>query len=87
MSRCHSEESPNAWRVAHGGHDIPLTAIERRFPASLYNLFTVYAATTSRTQCFLNSGDSPSLVFLQHGGERDILDWPAYQPLRNEADL
>lgn len=27
-----------AWRVEHGGHDIPLDAINRRFPRSLANL-------------------------------------------------
>lgn len=31
-----------AERVAHGGHDIPAQAIERRFARSLYNLFELY---------------------------------------------
>lgn len=32
-----------AERVAHGGHDIPAAAIDRRFARSLHSLFTVYA--------------------------------------------
>jgi hypothetical protein len=32
-----------AERVAHGGHDIPAVAIERRFARSMRNLFALYA--------------------------------------------
>lgn len=76
-----------AERVAHGGHNIPQAAIERRFPSSLYNLFTEYAAKANRTQCFLNSGDTPSPVFFRHTNELDILDGPVYRHLRKEAGL
>lgn len=31
-------------RVSHGGHDIPLPDIERRFPRSFHNLLTVFSS-------------------------------------------
>ena len=42
-----------AERVAHGGHDIPLTDIVRRFPRSLHNLFYCYSGVVDQTHCFL----------------------------------
>ncbi len=56
-----------AERVSHGGHDIPAADIERRFLRSLENLFTVYASLVDRTVCFLNSGETPEIVFTQQG--------------------
>lgn len=76
-----------AERVAHGGHDIPRSAIERRFSRSLYNLFTCYTAKADRTQCHLNSGDVPVLVFIQGKDHLEVLDEPVYRHLRSEAGL
>lgn len=76
-----------AERVAHGGHNIPQAAIERRFAASLHNLFMEYAQKASYTQCLLNNGDAPSLVFVQYGDNLDTLDEQTYQQLRNEAGV
>lgn len=76
-----------AERVAHGGHDIPQTAIERRFARSLYNLFVTYAPSVSRPRCYSNGGDVPSPVFVQHGGELVIQDTAIYRHLREEAGL
>lgn len=76
-----------AERVAHGGHDIPQAAIERRFARSLYNLLQLYAPNVSRTRCYLNAGDVPSLVFVQRGNELNILDEGVYRHLKDEADL
>jgi predicted ABC-type ATPase len=56
-----------AERVSHGGHDIPAPDIERRFLRSLENLFTEYASLVDRTVCFLNSGETPEIVFTQQG--------------------
>lgn len=56
-----------AERVSHGGHDIPVSDIERRFLRSLENLFGVYAQLADRTVCFLNSGETPVIVFTQQG--------------------
>lgn len=74
-----------AERVAHGGHDIPLAAIERRFARSLRNLFELYAARVTRARCYLNSGDPPVAVFVQQGGVREILDRDIYDHLMDEA--
>lgn len=61
-----------AERVRHGGHDIPVPDIERRFLRSLENLFTVYAAMADRTVCFMNGGETPEIVFVQEGAKRDV---------------
>lgn len=61
-----------AERVSHGGHDIPVPDIERRFHRSLEKLFTVYAALADRTVCFMNSGETPEIVFVQEGANRDV---------------
>ena len=74
-----------AERVAHGGHDIPQAAIERRFARSLRNLFDLYAPRVTRARCYLNSGDSPVAVFVQQGGVREILDRDIYDHLMDEA--
>jgi predicted ABC-type ATPase len=60
-----------AERVSHGGHDIPAQDIERRFLRSLENLFTEYASLVDRTVCFLNSGETPEIVFTQQGEKRE----------------
>lgn len=43
-----------AERVAHGGHNIPVQDIERRFPRSLSNLFGHYIYIVTLTRCFIN---------------------------------
>lgn len=74
-----------AERVAHGGHDIPAAAIERRFGRSLRNLFDVYAPRVSRARCFLNTAKVPVPVFEQHTDRCDILSAQAYAHLQAEA--
>ena len=75
-----------AERVAHGGHDIPTQAIQRRFPRSLRNLLNDYGHRVDRTRCFLNSGESPELVFVQQGHEREIVQESIYHHLMEEAN-
>lgn len=72
-----------AERVAHGGHNIPLVDIERRFPRSLLG---EYASQVDRCTCFMNDDDSPVLVFEQQGEDRMILDVDYYQLLLEEAE-
>ena len=74
-----------AERVAHGGHSIAAADITRRFPRSLRNLLDVYAGAVDHTRCFLNSGQVPEMVFVQHGAERVILNQTAYDRLVQEA--
>lgn len=76
-----------AERVAHGGHDIPLTDIQRRFPRSLSGLFQSYAGLVSRTRCFMNHEEKPVLVFEQCGDQRDIYHDRYFQHLFQEAGL
>ena len=70
-----------AERVAHGGHDIPLADIERRFAKGLRNLFERYGSVVSRVRCFLNSDERCSSVFVQEGTERVVLDDNIYSLL------
>ena len=58
-----------AERVAHGGHDIPLADIVRRFPRSLAHLLGDYGAMAHRTRCFMNADGDFTLVFEQIDGQ------------------
>jgi predicted ABC-type ATPase len=62
-----------AERVTHGGHDIPVPDIERRFLRSRENLIAAYASLVDRTVCFLNSGETPEIVFTQQGEHREVV--------------
>ena len=76
-----------AERVAHGGHDIPIKDIERRFPRSLYNLLSAFGSAVDHCVCFMNDGDNPVLVFEQQGQNRDILNEDYFNLLSREAEL
>lgn len=54
-----------AERVAHGGHNIPLEAIIRRYPRSITNLLVHYAPRCDSTICIDNSGTAPEVIFVQ----------------------
>lgn len=70
-----------AERVAHGGHNIPTAAIERRFARSLRNLLHVFSHEADSCHCFMNSGFAPEWVFEQQGERRDIMHHSHYQRL------
>jgi predicted ABC-type ATPase len=74
-----------AERVVHGGHNIPLADIERRFPRSLRNLLTEFSVAVDRTQCFMNDGEFPQLIFLQQGETREIFNSQLFDQLTQEA--
>ena len=76
-----------AERVLHGGHDIPLEDIERRFPKSLQNLLGDFSAAVDRTQCFVNDGPTPLPVFVQESEQRTILDPKQFERLTKGAQL
>jgi len=63
-----------AERVRHGGHDIPLPDIERRFVRSLDRLFDDYVALVDRAVCFFNVGPTPRLVFTQEEEQRVVTE-------------
>ncbi len=74
-----------AERAAHGGHTIPKTDIQRRFPRSLRNFLGAYAETVDYTYCFLNSGETPQLIFIQKGKIRSVLQPALLDRLLSEA--
>lgn len=74
-----------AERVAHGGHNIAVPDIRRRFPRSLHNLLNEFSHRVDRCLCFMNEGEVPVLVFEQAGELRDILHEEYYQLLFKEA--
>lgn len=73
-----------AERVVHGGHNIPLRDIERRFPRSLGNLLHVFSHRVNHCICFMNDGEMPIPVFEQTGDSRNILHEIYYQQLLME---
>jgi len=76
-----------AERVAHGGHNIPIRDIERRFPRSLHNLFHLFSHAVDHCICFMNDGDVPVLLFEQNGENRKIAHEELYDQLYKEADI
>ena len=74
-----------AERVKHGGHDIPLSDIERRFPRSLHNLLYEFSFIVARTQCFMNDAELPQLIFEQQGENRIIVNHQLFEQLTREA--
>jgi predicted ABC-type ATPase len=76
-----------AERVAHGGHNIPVADIERRFARSLRNLLNTFSAQVDACRCFMNSDAIPELVFEQQGEVRSVVHIEYYQHLLKEAAL
>lgn len=74
-----------AERVAHGGHNIPVADIERRFARSLGNLLNSFSTQVDACRCFMNSDASPELVFEQQGKVRNIIHADYYRHLQQEA--
>lgn len=61
-----------AERVKHGGHDIPTTAIIRRYSRSINNLLNHYAPLCDNTVCFENSERTSEVIFTQNKTRRTI---------------
>ncbi len=76
-----------AERVAHGGHNIPIDAIQRRFSRSLFNLFFEYRHRVELCLCFMNNEEKPELVFEQQQQECNIVHDDFYQLLIKGAKL
>jgi predicted ABC-type ATPase len=75
-----------AERVAHGGHNIPAAAIERRYPRSLANLLRDYSYAVDHCLCFLNTGAQPILIFEQAGQDRIVYQSNSYQKMMTQAE-
>lgn len=67
LGRVDLSASRVADRVGQGGHDVPLDAIARRFPASLANLAPALALA-DRAYLFDNSEERRRLVLKYEGG-------------------
>lgn len=76
-----------AERVAHGGHNIPIKDIERRFSRSLRNLLTEFSRIANRTRCLMNSNETPELVFIQDGESRIVVNQNLLDQLTQQAGL
>jgi predicted ABC-type ATPase len=74
-----------AERVAHGGHDIPIADIVRRFPRSLAHLLGPYSEAADLTVCFMNLRARSELVFEQANGQRTIHHAAHYALLLRES--
>jgi predicted ABC-type ATPase len=74
-----------AERVAHGGLNVPLPVLERRFPRSIQLLLDTYAPAVDHALCNMNSGAIPAPVFVQTGAERTIVDPVLYSQLLDLA--
>lgn len=74
-----------AERVAHGGHHIPESDVERRFPRSLHNLLNDFSELVDQCQCYFNADDAPKLIFEQQGVSRTIHDSQLFNLLLQEA--
>lgn len=76
-----------AERVIHGGHNIPLQDIERRFPRSLQNLLTEFSFVVNSTRCFMNSSETPKLIFVQQRKNRTVINQTLFDQLIQQAGL
>jgi predicted ABC-type ATPase len=70
---------------SHAGHDIPVDAIARRFPRSLYNFFQLFSPLVDQAYCFMNNDTVPTLVFQQNAGQRQVLHHEFFELLQQEA--
>lgn len=76
-----------AERVAHGGHDIPKEDIQRRFPRSLRNLLDHYSPAVDQALCYLNVGNTPTLIFEEHNGSRVVANQSLFEQLMEKSRL
>lgn len=76
-----------AERVAHGGHNISIKDIERRFSRSLNNLLNEFSGKVDQCSCFMNDSKSPTLIFEQQGKNRKVFHEDYYRLIQKEAEL
>jgi predicted ABC-type ATPase len=74
-----------AERVAHGGHNVPLSVLRRRFPRSIRLLLESYAPAVDHALCNMNAGTQPVPVFSQTGPSRIIIDPVLYTRLQESC--
>ena len=74
-----------AERVAHGGHNVPLPVLQRRFPRSIQLLLDAYAPSVDHALCTMNAGETPEPVFSQTENARTIMNPELYAHLLDLA--
>ena len=75
-----------AERVKHGGHNIPVDVIKRRYSRSIQNLVHEYSAVCSTVLCYDNSDAEPQLIFEQQGPVRRIIDETRFMGLMKSVE-
>lgn len=78
-------ESRVAERVASGGHNIELAAIQRRYARSLKNLIEVFVPIVDSTICFDNSEDDPECIFIDAEGRTTVVDYNRFEAINEVA--
>ncbi|MCK5802330.1 MAG: AAA family ATPase [Lentisphaeria bacterium] len=72
-------------RVHHGGHNIPQSVSERRFPQTVRNLFDLYWQHLDFVAIFDSSGAPPRQVYERDGDRETIIDPETYKVIRQMA--
>ncbi len=71
-----------AERVRHGGHNIPESDIERRFPKSLSNLLNYYRMRVDACMCYMWVDGNVHIVFHQAGDACVVLNEDIFEQLK-----
>ncbi|WAJ69387.1 zeta toxin family protein [Catenovulum adriaticum] len=74
-----------AERVKHGGHNIPISALERRFSKSLKNLFEAYSKEVDNCVCYINHLNFPEIVFDKNTEGTTVANRHYYDLLKEKA--
>ncbi len=72
-------------RVEHGGHNIPDTAIARRYPRTIKNLFELYAPLCDELFFYDNSEPEPELIFEETQDGRRIFNEERFKELQKAS--
>ncbi len=70
-----------AERVKHGGHNIPLQTILRRYPRSINNLINHYAKLCDTVTCIDNSNQNQEIIFSQNFENRIVTNQKLFNKL------
>jgi predicted ABC-type ATPase len=65
-------------RVAHGGHDVPVRDVVRRFDRSIWNFFKLYQSFADSWMLFDNAGPTPILIAERKNSKLRIIDESSY---------
>ena len=82
LSDVSMSKSRVAERVRHGGHNIPESDIERRFPKSLRNLLNDYRMRVDACVCYLWEDGAVKIVFQQSCETCVVLDEDIFGQLK-----